>query len=67
MYTIIFLSVCVCCFFSGVLYDIMWADRSFVEFLLKRNLMFSQNFDFDFSKPIELTMEYMLKEESNGE
>jgi hypothetical protein len=64
---ITFLIVCICCFFSGVLYNIMSADRSSVEFLLKRNFMFSQNFVFDFSKPIELTMEYMLEEESNSE
>jgi len=45
----------------------MSADRSSVEFLLKRNFMFSQEFDFDFSKPIQLRMKYMLKDESNGE
>jgi hypothetical protein len=45
----------------------MLAVRSSVEFLLKRNFMFSQNFVFDFSKPIQLEMKYMLKDESNGE
>jgi len=45
----------------------MSADRSSVEYLLKRNFMFSQKFDFDFSKPIQLQMEYMPNNESNGE
>ena len=45
----------------------MSADRSSVEFLLKRNFMFSQNFLFDYSKPIQLRMVCMPKDESNGE
>jgi hypothetical protein len=56
-----------CCFFSGVLRNITSADLSSVEFLLKRNFIFSQNFVFDFSKPIQLKMEYMLKDDSDGE
>jgi hypothetical protein len=45
----------------------MSAVRSSVEFSLQPIFMFSQALNNDFSKPIELKMDYKPIDESNGE